>query len=136
MKRNRLTYLAFVITVILLGLATRQNGIRLPHIISEYGGDTLWGTMVYAGLAFLFTRKSCIRISLMALLFSYAIELSQLYHAPWIDAIRNTTLGGLILGFGFKWSDIVCYSIGIGLGVLCDQLLRRAQDFAFNRNEE
>jgi hypothetical protein len=35
------------------------------------------------------------------MLFSVAIDLIQLYHAPWIDSIRQTTLGGLILGFGF-----------------------------------
>jgi hypothetical protein len=50
--------------------------------------------------------------------FSIAIELSQLYHAPWIDSIRHTTLGGLILGFDFVWSDLVCYAVGVGIGVL------------------
>ncbi len=52
--------------------------------------------------------------------FSVAIELSQLYHAPWIDSIRQTTLGGLILGFGFLWSDLACYAVGVVLGVLVD----------------
>ncbi len=52
--------------------------------------------------------------------FSVAIELSQLYHASWIDSIRQTTLGGLILGFGFLWSDLACYAVGVVLGVLVD----------------
>ena len=52
--------------------------------------------------------------------FSVAIELGQLYHAPWIDSIRQTTLGGLILGFGFLWSDLACYAVGVGLGVMID----------------
>ena len=51
---------------------------------------------------------------------SVAVELSQLYHAPWIDSIRHTTIGGLILGFGFLWSDLACYSLGVGLGVLIE----------------
>ena len=34
-----------------------------------------------------------------ALLFSYAIEFSQLYQAEWINALRHTALGGLVLGF-------------------------------------
>ncbi len=33
---------------------------------------------------------------------------------------RHTTLGGLILGFGFLWSDLVCYALGVELGVLVD----------------
>ena len=56
----------------------------------------------------------------LAMIFSVAIELSQLYHAPWIDSIRHTTLGGLILGFGFLWSDLACYAVGVGLGVVIE----------------
>ena len=53
--------------------------------------------------------------------FSVAIELSQLYHAPWIDSIRQTTLGGLILGFGFLWSDLACYAAGVGVGIILER---------------
>ena len=58
-----------------------------------------------------------------ALVFSYLIEISQLYHALWIDAIRATTLGGLVLGFVFLWSDILCYTVGVLLGIIVDGLL-------------
>ena len=51
----------------------------------------------------------------------YGIEISQLYQAPWIDATRATRLGGLVLGHGFLWSDMVCYSVGIGVGALIAQ---------------
>lgn len=33
--------------------------------------------------------------------FLFVIEFSQLYHAEWIDQIRDTSLGGLVLGYGF-----------------------------------
>ena len=29
-------------------------------------------------------------------------------------------MDGLILGFGFLWSDLACYSLGVGLGVLIE----------------
>jgi hypothetical protein len=48
--------------------------------------------------------------------FSGLIEVSQLYHASWIDSVRHTTIGGLIQGFGFLWSDLACYAVGVGLG--------------------
>ena len=48
------------------------------------------------------------------------VEVGQLYHAPWIDSIRRTTLGGLVLGFDFVWSDLACYAVGVGLGVLIE----------------
>ena len=60
-----------------------------------------------------------------AIILSYSIEISQLYHAAWIDAIRNTTLGGLILGFGFLWSDLVCYTIGIIVGAIIDIMINK-----------
>ena len=41
---------------------------------------------------------------------------------PWIDSIRHTTLGGLVLGFGFLWSDLACYAAGVGLGVTIEML--------------
>jgi hypothetical protein len=56
---------------------------------------------------------------------SVGVELSQLYHAPWIDSIRQTTLGGLILGFGFLWTDLACYAFGVGLGVLLELISGR-----------
>ena len=37
-------------------------------------------------------------------LFSLTVELSQLYHAPWIDELRQIRLAALLLGQGFLWS--------------------------------
>ncbi len=51
----------------------------------------------------------------LSLATAFVVELSQLYHAPWIDSIRQTTLGGLVLGFGFLWTDLLCYSVGIAI---------------------
>ena len=67
-------------------------------------------------------EQSTRTVAFLAMAFSIAIELSQLYHAPWIDSIRQTTLGGLILGFGFLWSDLACYAVGVGLGVLLERI--------------
>lgn len=61
----------------------------------------------------------------ISLVLAFAVEVSQLYHAPWIDGIRSTTLGGLVLGFGFLWSDLVCYLVGIAAGSLAELTVRR-----------
>ncbi len=53
----------------------------------------------------------------MALTFSLCIEVSQLYHASWIDTVRGTRVGGLVLGYGFLWSDLARYAAGVGIGV-------------------
>jgi len=51
------------------------------------------------------------------------VKISQLYHAPWIDAIRQATLGGLVLGFGFLWTDLVCYLVGVMIGVIAERAI-------------
>jgi len=71
--------------------------------------------MIYLFASLLLKDRKPSLIALVSLLFCYLIEISQLYHAPWIDAIRNTRLGGLVLGFGFLWTDIIAYTMGIGV---------------------
>ena len=124
MKRSRLLYLILTIIVMILGLLSRKIS-GLPKIIELYSGDILWALMVFLLFAFLFNKKSTIFIISWAIICSYSIEISQLYHAPWIDAIRNTVLGGLILGFGFLWSDLVCYTIGIIIGIIIDIMINK-----------
>ena len=45
------------------------------------------------------------------------VEMSQLYHAPALDALRATSLGHLVLGSGFDWRDLGAYALGV-LGAL------------------
>jgi hypothetical protein len=68
------------------------------------------------------SQASTRTIACLAMLFSVAIDLIQLYHAPWLDSIRQTTLGGLILGFGFLWIDLMCYVVGVGIGALIESI--------------
>lgn len=77
--------------------------------------------LVYLGILFLHPSVLRRTAATLALSFSLLIEISQLYHAPWIDSLRSQTLGGLILGFGFLWSDLGCYCVGVTLGCLLDR---------------
>lgn len=117
-----------IIIVIFAGLSTRRYDGFLPTIIANYGGDVLWALMVFLMFGFLFIKVRTRYIALISITFSYLIELTQLYHAPWIDDIRATTLGGLVLGFGFLWSDIVCYTVGVVIGVAIELSYRYLND--------
>jgi len=121
-KRNRFYYLLFIVITILSGLASRHYQGVLPTWVESYLGDVLWALMVFLMAGFIFITKSTRWVALVALIFSYCIEISQLYHAPWIDAVRANRLGGLVLGFGFLWSDLVCYAVGIGFGVVMEKI--------------
>jgi hypothetical protein len=108
--------------VALLGIGSRRFGTHLPVFVAAYAGDTLWATAAFLGIGLLLPGASTRMIAALAMAFAVAIELSQLYHAPWIDSLRHTTLGGLVLGFGFVWSDLACYAAGVGLGILVERL--------------
>jgi hypothetical protein len=112
-KRNRVLHAAAVGLVIVIGLASRRHPGLFPQALGKYPGDALWAMMIFFGLGFLFPAKPVARIGLAALVFCCADEFSQLYHAPWIDSIRATTIGHLILGGGFSWADIAAYLAGV-----------------------
>jgi glycopeptide antibiotics resistance protein len=96
-RRNRLPRLALIALVIALGLGTRRFGQSLPGFVATYAGDTLWALVAFLGIGLLLPRVSTWRVAALAMSFSVMIEVSQLYHAPWIDSIRKTTLGALVL---------------------------------------
>ncbi len=122
-KRKPPLYIGLAVLTVLFGLLSRSHLVPLPVFISTYAGDTLWALMVFLCFCLFVRQWETWKISMVAILFSFAIEFSQFYHAPWIDSLRHTKIGGLILGFGFKSSDLVCYSVGVLLGTLIDLLL-------------
>ncbi|MCG8395666.1 DUF2809 domain-containing protein [Bacillus atrophaeus] len=119
-KRNRVAYAGMAAVVMGLGLLSRKIPDVLPDVLNIYAGDALWALMIFLGAGFVFHTMNTSRAGLISLAFCYLIECSQLYHADWIDRIRDTTLGGLVLGYGFLWSDLGAYTIGIGIGVVID----------------
>jgi len=52
---------------------------------------------------------------MLALVTAYLDEFSQIYQAPWINGIRATTVGHLILGSTFSWWDMLSYTVGVGV---------------------
>ena len=121
---NRLYYLIVLPVVICLGLLSRRLNDYIPDVIDLYLGDSLWALMIYILIRMLFINWSQKQAAFVGLLFCFIIELTQLYHSNWIDAIRNTTLGGLVLGYGFLWSDLIAYLLGILLGYIIDVKIR------------
>ena len=132
--RSRPVYAAAVLIVIGLGLWSRSDAGGLPWVVAKYAGDALWGLVVFLGIAFLLSRRSTHVVAALATAFACAVEVSQLYHAPWLDAIRGirgTRPGGLVLGTPastFAWADIAAYMVGIAVGIATDRCLIRMSD--------
>jgi hypothetical protein len=123
--RSRVAYGGLIALVIIAGILWRSGWIPLPSALSKYGGDALWSLMVFLGFGFLFPGSSTRTNAIRAVTLSFTVELSQLYHAPWIDAVRRTRLGALALGSVFNWPDFIAYAVGVVVGVFLEWGWRR-----------
>ena len=114
----------------LVGLGSRKLRNELPPFVAEYAGDTLWALMLFFLVSMLLAGRPIRVRATISLALAFMVEFSQLYHAPWIDSIRQTTLGGLVLGSGFLWTDLVCYSVGIAFGACLEWVTRAYPKFS------
>ncbi|WP_372630495.1 DUF2809 domain-containing protein [Cohnella sp.] len=120
--KHRMFYLAAAALLIVLGLGVRRYSSGLPPLISVHAGDALWAAMVYCGFRALLVGRSKLAALMAALMFSFAIEFSQLYQAEWINGVRATTVGALIMGHGFLAVDLIRYFIGCAAAFFIDRL--------------
>ena len=120
--RPRAHYALLLVLVAGLGLASRVYRRQLPDLIARYAGDTLWATALLLFLALLWPRARTRTLALGAGLGSLLVELSQLAHPAWLDALRQLPGVALLLGSDFVASDLACYAAGVLLGVAIDTL--------------
>lgn len=127
MSRRRGAYVLWLAVVVCLGLLSRSEIVGLPPFWAKYVGDALWALMFFVIAAIALPSRNILVIAAISLAICCAIEFSQLYHAPWIDAVRETWLGKLLLGSAFAWGDFVAYLAGVALGVAFELAATRKQ---------
>ncbi len=120
MLTARIRYLALIFAIIIAGLLSREFAV-----IPLWVGDVLWAVMIFFMVRFFCIGSSIKKIAIISLIICYAIEFSQLYKAVWIDKLRHTLFGRLVLGDTFLWGDLLSYTIGIGLCILVECTLNR-----------
>lgn len=128
-SRSALCFLA--VATVALGLATRRFPTAFPALAARFGGDALWAMVVYCLLAIVRPRAAPQWLALGALAVSVGVELSQLINWPWLQVLRASRLGALVLGQGFLWTDLASYTVGIALAYTLDRAtlrLRRRSD--------
>lgn len=113
MVKQKIIYLVLFIFFIWLALATRCHHEWFYPFIVKYGGDTIWAGAFLFLMRIIFTRIKLLKLAIITYLLGVLDELSQLWHTPILVAIRETTIGKLMLGQGFVWSDLLCYAVGI-----------------------
>lgn len=119
MERSRKKSAFLVALTILLGLFSRTRFI--PEIIFPYLGDTLYALMIFFIVGFIFPKMDSWKTAFLSFSICSLIECSQLLDLDWLNQIRSYKLGGLILGYGFLWSDILAYGCGGIVGYLFER---------------
>jgi len=121
--RIRILCIFMIILSSFIGIASRRFAVILPDFIADYAGDTVWAFAAYYLIRFFIPSIKIKLNAIIAYIFSIMIELSQLIHYHWLNRVRSSFVGGLMLGFGFVWTDLICYAAGIIVAVLTDRYI-------------
>ncbi|MBD1842944.1 DUF2809 domain-containing protein [Cyanobacteria bacterium FACHB-63] len=104
--------------------------VRFSPLFSDWFSD-VFGSIAYqiffiTLIQFSFPKTSIVKTAISVFIFACTIEFLQLWQAPFLQAIRATLPGRLILGNTFLWSDFPPYAIGSTLGWLGMRQLKRS----------
>ena len=83
---------------------------------------------IFFTLGLVFRSATTRRLVITSLAITYAIEVSELYQADWINQLRSIKLIALVLGYTFLWSDLVMYTTGILIGALLERYILWRKD--------
>jgi len=111
----------------LFGLWVHRGGLALGPDARDVAGDALWACMLAWIVAAITPATPVLIRSATAFAVSCAVEFSQLVHTPALDALRATTLSGLVLGSGFDPRDFASYALGVGAATVFESFIRRAR---------
>lgn len=112
-RRDLLVSLA---AVVVFGLCTKFYPGRGRSWINDAFGGIPYEIAWMLWLACLWPKVSARAIAGGVLLGTSVLEFLQLWQPPWLQAIRATLPGRLILGNTFVWSDFFYYALGCTLG--------------------
>lgn len=74
------------------------------------------------------THRAARRVPVLVLLGTISLEILQLWHPPFLQAIRSVALGRVLIGTTFAWWDIPHYVLGCALGGALIQWILRSSE--------
>jgi hypothetical protein len=111
----RIAVLISILIIAPLGYVVRFYGSALEWLNDLLGSiayEIFWILLI----ALFFRQASPVRTAVGVCLATCVLEFLQLWHPPFLEVMRATFLGRLILGNTFNWSDFLSYFIGSFLG--------------------
>lgn len=122
---HRRLYVTLALATIALGLLVHWRGDALAPALRDVAGDALWAAMIVWWVSALAPHLGLPWRGASALAVCAAVEFGQRVHTPWLDPLRRTTLGHLVLGSDFDQRDLLAYVGGVLAAVLLDRVVFR-----------
>lgn len=113
----RLALIVGIIIILPLGYWVRFHS-PAPEWLNDLLGSIAYQILLMMLVAFCLPKASLAWVAAWVCLASCAIEFLQLWQPPFLQAIRATLPGRLVLGNTFSWSDFPSYFIGSFVGCL------------------
>ncbi|MDJ0707563.1 MAG: DUF2809 domain-containing protein [Leptolyngbyaceae cyanobacterium MO_188.B28] len=125
--KYRIALLASLAIIVPLGFITKfYPGPGHEWLNNAFGGvpyEIFWILLV----VYLRPKTSPLKIAVGVCLITCGLEFLQLWQPSFLQVIRQTSLGRLVLGNSFSWQDFPYYFIGSALGWMWVRSLRRRQ---------
>ena len=136
--RTRWITLLLLVVVTLLGLGFRAYRGPLQNVVNHYGPASVCYAVFFILLIFfLFPRPAAILpIAIGVLVWTCLVEFSQHWHPPWLESIRATVAGRLLLGNSFSWWDFPAYPLGCFAGWSLCRLVVNSQQAAIREADD
>ncbi|MBF2066961.1 MAG: DUF2809 domain-containing protein [Calothrix sp. C42_A2020_038] len=116
--RYRVGLLISIIFIVPLGYIVRfSQGFGLEWLYDFFGSvayEIFWILLV----VFIHPKASPTLTAIGVFIATCAIEFLQLWKPPFLEALRMTLLGRLVLGNTFIWTDFISYFVGSFAGWL------------------
>ena len=117
-RAARLRRLAALAVVTPLGFATKLYTGPLEGWVRYSAGGILYVAFWILLALMLWPRARPAWVAAGVLTATSLLELLQLWHPPFLEAVRGGSLGAALLGTTFAWSDFPHYVAGALLGLL------------------
>ena len=122
--KYRIVVLLSILIIVPLGYAIRFHG-SAPEWVNDSFGSIAYEIFWILLVAFLFPQASPLWTAVGVCFATCVLEFLQLWHPPFLEAMRATLLGRLVLGNNFAWSDFLSYFMGSLLGWVWMRTLRQ-----------
>ena len=114
---RRKVFLTVAGGLIATGLVIRSVGSP-PGWLSDHGGGMIYVLFWCFAARYAWPESAASRIVVAVLGATCVVEGLQLWHPLWLESVRSTSLGSILLGSSFDVLDIMHYSLAAGIGLL------------------